>query len=102
MEFATLVGGAAAILTTASHVPQLKKCWQTRSAGDLSYRALLALSSGLALWLAYGALRMDWPLLIANGISLALVLGILAIKLRERRAGSGKARARQGAAASDH
>jgi len=84
-ELVPVIGGVAAFLTTASHVPQLKKCWQTRSAGDLSFRALLALSIGLALWLAYGVMRSDVPLMIANGISLALVLGILAIKLGERR-----------------
>jgi MtN3 and saliva related transmembrane protein len=92
-ELVPVVGGVAAFLTTASHVPQLKKCWQTRSAGDLSFKALLALAIGLCLWLAYGVMRSDFPLMIANGISLALVLGILAIKLRERR-GSRSGRAR--------
>jgi len=92
VDLVTILGGTAAILTTASHVPQLKKCWQTRSAGDLSFRALLALSIGLALWLTYGVLRSDFPLMIANGISLALVLGILAIKLREGRRKTSKRR----------
>ena len=57
MDIDMLIGGAAALLTTASNVPQLKKCWETRSAGDLSLKMLLALASGVALWIAYGGLK---------------------------------------------
>ncbi len=78
-----LIGGAAALLTTASNVPQLKKCWETRSAGDLSLKMLLALASGVALWIAYGGLKADWVIVAANTVSLALVLGILYFRLRE-------------------
>ncbi|WP_020696710.1 SemiSWEET family sugar transporter [Reyranella massiliensis] len=83
MDIDMLIGGAAALLTTASNVPQLKKCWETRSAGDLSLKMLLALASGVALWIAYGGLKADWVIVAANTVSLALVLGILYFRLRE-------------------
>ncbi len=43
------VGTVAAILTTLSNLPQLKKCWETGSAGDLSLRGFstLALLGGI-------------------------------------------------------
>jgi hypothetical protein len=41
MDFGTIVGLIAAGCTTFPSVPQLKKCWETGSAGDLSLRMVL-------------------------------------------------------------
>ncbi len=79
-----MVGTAAAILTTASNIPQLKKCWQTGSAGDLSLKMLITLASGVALWIGYGVLKDDLVIICANVVSLALVLAILGFRLRDR------------------
>ena len=51
MNLTTLVGLAAAFCTTASYFPQLKKCWETGSAGDLSLKMFLILTTGIALWI---------------------------------------------------
>lgn len=84
MEMETIVGGAAVLLTTAANFPQLKKCWETRSAGDLSRKMLISLASGVALWTGYGVMKGDWLIVTANVASLAMVLGILWFKLREK------------------
>jgi MtN3 and saliva related transmembrane protein len=78
----TLTGVAAAICTTASYVPQLRKCWATGETDDLSVRMLLLLASGLSLWIAYGLMRADLVIISANAVSLALLGGILYFKLR--------------------
>jgi len=78
----TLIGAAAAFCTTVSYIPQLRKCWETGETGDLSLRMLLLLACGLALWLVYGFLRADAVIIIANGISLALLGGIIFFKIR--------------------
>lgn len=83
MEVESVVGGAAAVLTTAANFPQLKKCWETQSAGDLSRKMLISLSSGVALWIAYGVLKQDWLIIGANVVSLAMLLGILWFRLGE-------------------
>lgn len=83
MDLETIVGGAAALLTTAANFPQLKKCWETRSAGDLSRKMLISLAGGVALWTGYGVMKGDWLIVTANVASLAMVLGILWFKLRE-------------------
>ena len=87
MDFTTIVGLIAALCTTISYYPQLKKCWETGSAGDLSLTMFLTLSAGVALWVMYGFLKSDIVIILANAISLALLCGILYFKLRERHAG---------------
>ena len=83
MDFVTAVGGVAAFCTTVSYFPQLKKCWQTGHTGDLSLRMLSILATGIAMWTVYGVLKSDIVIIIANAVSLALLLGILYFKLRE-------------------
>ena len=48
ITFATVVGLAAAVCTTAANVPQLKKAWTTGQTDDISMNMLLVLGSGLA------------------------------------------------------
>ena len=82
--FATVVGLAAAVCTTAANVPQLKKAWTTGQTDDLSMNMLLVLACGLALWLAYGVLQKDIVIILANAISLALISGLVWLKLKQR------------------
>ena len=42
----------------------------------------LAFTIGIACWLAYGVARLDWPVIGSNLTTLALMLVILALKLR--------------------
>jgi MtN3 and saliva related transmembrane protein len=80
--FATVVGLAGAVFTTAANLPQLKKAWTTGQTDDLSLKTLLLLASGLVLWVVYGVLQEDIVILLANSISLALAVGLLFLKLR--------------------
>lgn len=80
----TIAGAAAAICTTASYVPQLRKCWATGETNDLSSRMLLLLACGLSLWVTYGLMRADWVIVAANAVSLTLLAGILYFKLKSR------------------
>ena len=85
MDLISLVGTVAAFCTTASYLPQLKKCWQTGSAGDLSFKMFAILATGVALWAVYGVLKQDIVIIAANVVSLLLLAGILYFKVRERR-----------------
>ena len=80
----TVIGLAAAICTTTSYLPQLKKAWTTGDTRDLSLKMLLMLLAGLCLWIAYGVLQGDLVLMLANTVSVALLLAILYCKLAER------------------
>ena len=78
----TLLGLAAAFCTTIAYLPQVLQAWRTRSTKDLSLPMLLVLSTGLLLWLVYGAIIRDVPLIAANSVTLALTCTILYFKLR--------------------
>ena len=83
--FATVIGLAAAVCTTAANVPQLKKAWTTGQTDDLSLKTLLLLGGGLALWVVYGVLQEDIVIILANGVSLALLAALLYLKLLQTR-----------------
>jgi len=82
MGLAPLLGFAAGFLTSMSFVPQIRKIWKTRSAEDVSRRMFLAVSFGLALWLAYGIILGEWPIILWNSISLVFAVSILFLKHR--------------------
>lgn len=75
------IGFAAAILTTASFLPQVIRTWRTRSARDLSWAWVILFGTGLALWLVYGLVIGSNSLVAANGVTLALVLSLGWLKL---------------------
>ncbi|MCE3007481.1 MAG: SemiSWEET transporter [Bacteroidetes bacterium] len=81
------IGYLAALLTTLAFVPQVLKTWRTRAVRDLSLSMTLLFALGVALWLVYGLLRQDVPIIGANIITLVLVLALLAMKLRWGRRG---------------
>lgn len=82
MDTIAIIGLAAGFLTTISLVPQVLKIWKTRSAKDVSRKMFFAFCTGVALWLAYGILRGELPIIIWNAVSLVLGLTILGMKLR--------------------
>jgi MtN3 and saliva related transmembrane protein len=83
MDLTTVTGGIAAFCTTVSYFPQLRKCWTTGSAGDLSLKTFAILATGVGLWAVYGVLKSDMVIIAANAVSLCLLFGILYFKLRE-------------------
>ena len=78
-----MVGYAAAILTTASFVPQALKSWQTRDLSGISLAMYSLFTLGVALWLVYGVMLGSWPIIAANSITLALAGVVLTLKLRK-------------------
>jgi MtN3 and saliva related transmembrane protein len=77
-----LLGFAAATCTTLADAPQFVKVWRTRSTDDISLGMFLVMVLGIALWLVYGLLSGDAPLVAANAITLVLAGGILFMKLK--------------------
>jgi MtN3 and saliva related transmembrane protein len=75
-------GYAAAICTTSAYIPQVVRVWRTRSTKDISLKMFLVLITGLALWLIYGLLKGEPPIIAANGITLMLAGTILFFKLK--------------------
>ena len=78
----TALGLAAGCLTTIAFLPQVVRTWRTRSTGDLSLSTFLILMTGQVLWLAYGIVIGDVPLITANAVSIVLEGTVLAFKVR--------------------
>jgi MtN3 and saliva related transmembrane protein len=81
---ATPLGLVAGTLTTLSFLPQLLKAWKSRSTHDISIGMFSMLAVGVLLWLIYGLVTTDIPVIAANAITLVFVALILALKLRYR------------------
>ncbi len=88
-------GYIAALLTTASFVPQVWQSYRTRDVSGISLGMYSMFTAGVALWLAYGVATDATPVIVANAITLALALSILVMKLRDvaarRRQAAGRA-----------
>ena len=80
----TILGLVAGTLTTLSFLPQLLKAWKSRSTHDISIGMFLLLAVGIMLWIVYGIVTADVPVIVANAVTLVFVSLILALKLRYR------------------
>ena len=75
-----LLGLIAGVCTTIAFVPQVLKIWKSKQAHDISLATFAIFSTGVALWLVYGWRLGAWPIVLANGVTLALALLILILK----------------------
>jgi MtN3 and saliva related transmembrane protein len=77
-----LAGAAGAALTTLCWLPQALKVIRDKDTRALSLTTNLAFTLGVVLWLVYGLAIGDLPLISSNAVTLALMLPIVALKLR--------------------
>lgn len=78
----SLIGYVAGALTTLSFLPQVIKCLRTRSTSDISGAMYMTFETGVLLWLIYGLIRGDLPIIVANGVTATLAGTVLLEKLR--------------------
>jgi MtN3 and saliva related transmembrane protein len=81
LEWVGLVAGSC---TTIAFLPQVVKTWKTKSAKDLSLGMFSIFTFGVGMWLAYGIMRNDWPIILANLMTLCFAATLLYFKLRWR------------------
>jgi MtN3 and saliva related transmembrane protein len=76
------VSAIAAVLTTAAFVPQAVHIIRYKETRAISLVMYVAFASGVALWLVFGIMIGNWPIMLSNGITLMLTLAIVGMKLR--------------------
>lgn len=81
VQFQAWVGYAAAALTTVSFLPQALLTLRSRDVSGISITMYGAFTAGVALWLVYGWLLGEWPIIVANLITLMLASVILGTKI---------------------
>lgn len=76
------IGYAAAVLGTICWIPQALQVWRTRDTRSLSLVAQVLFLVTVTLWLIYGVMIVDWPLILANIVSVTAMISIVTAKLK--------------------
>jgi MtN3 and saliva related transmembrane protein len=76
-----IIGYLAAMLTTASFLPQAIKTIKTRDTQSLSLGMYSMFALGVLLWLVYGLYLSNSAIIVANAITFLLASLILGFKL---------------------
>ncbi|OYY95347.1 MAG: hypothetical protein B7Y41_02260 [Hydrogenophilales bacterium 28-61-23] len=82
MDSLDSLGLVATAFTTSSFVPQVWRTWKTRDVSGISLPTYVIITLGLALWLVYGLLKNDLPLIVANAMMVVLTGAITVMKLK--------------------
>ena len=82
MDTLNILGLVATSFTTSAFVPQVWRTWKTRDVSGISLPTYVIITIGLALWLVYGLLKHDLPLIVANSSMVILTGAITLMKLR--------------------
>jgi MtN3 and saliva related transmembrane protein len=82
LDTTLIIGLVAASLTTFAFLPQSLRAIKTKHTKDLSLPMLIMLEIGVVIWIIYGALISDIPLLAANLVSIIFVTITLVLKLK--------------------
>lgn len=72
-----LLGLIAGGLTSIAMMPQLIKVLKGKNAEDISVMTLLVLISGLSLWVWYGILQDELPIILSNAFSVLVNVTLL-------------------------
>ncbi|MBX9783493.1 MAG: SemiSWEET transporter [Chitinophagaceae bacterium] len=82
MNTVTILGFAAAVLTTASFLPQAIKTIQTKNTSGISLFMYSLFALGTLLWLLFGMFTSNIPIVAANAITLVFAIIILIYKIK--------------------
>jgi MtN3 and saliva related transmembrane protein len=81
LQFLDGLGFVASVFTSSSFVPQVWRTWRTRDVSGISLPSYAIITCGLVLWLLYGVLRGDLPIIVANAIMVGLTGAIATMKI---------------------
>jgi MtN3 and saliva related transmembrane protein len=82
MRLIPYLGYLAGVLTVVSLWPQTKRVWTTKKVQDLSIRTFIMLVAAGVLWISYGVLSTDWPVIATNAGMVILNGAILLAKIK--------------------
>lgn len=81
----SLIGVAAATLTTSSFLPQIIKAYRTKSMQDVSSYLMSFFATGTVLWMVYGIFKADWVIISANATATSFNVALLYMKFAFRK-----------------
>ena len=85
-NYSQYVGIVAGILTGVSLLPQLIKIIKEKKANSISFGMLIVLLAGLCVWIVYGVLKKDYPIIVTNSFSLLtnIIIVVFTAKYKDR------------------
>jgi MtN3 and saliva related transmembrane protein len=82
MAIEVFVSAAAATLTTAAFLPQALHIIRYKDTRAISLHMYVAFATGVFLWMMFGLLIGNLPIIVSNAVTLGLALAIIAMKLK--------------------
>jgi MtN3 and saliva related transmembrane protein len=82
MNVITIIGFTAAVLTTASFLPQAIKTIRTKDTSGISLFMYSLFATGTLLWFLFGLLSNNLPIIVANAVTLLFAIIILIFKIK--------------------
>ncbi|MXV16724.1 SemiSWEET family sugar transporter [Hufsiella ginkgonis] len=80
-----LIGVCAGILTASSLVPQFIKSLKEKKVDGVTPFLFIVLLAGNGLWMYYGILLKDIPIIATNSFSIIMDVAMLILKFRYRK-----------------
>lgn len=82
-----IIGTIAGVLTSIAMVPQLIKVIKEKNVEDISGLMLGVLITGLSLWVVYGIIKMEWPIILSNSFAVLVntTLAFFWLKFRNKK-----------------
>jgi len=74
MNYLDIIGLFAGTCVTISVIPQILKVWRTKKVKAISLKTFSILTFGIGVWIVYGILKSDLPIIITNSVSFCLNL----------------------------
>jgi len=74
MNLIDILGLFAGTCVTISVIPQIIKVWKTKKVKQISLKTFSILTFGILVWIIYGILKNDLPIIITNSVSFCLNL----------------------------
>ncbi|RYY31328.1 MAG: hypothetical protein EOP46_20865 [Sphingobacteriaceae bacterium] len=79
-----IIGIAAGVCTGVSLVPQLLKTLKEKRVEGVSMFVFIVLFLGNGLWVWYGVMLNEWPIIITNAFSVVMDVTMFILKIRYR------------------
>lgn len=78
------IGIVAGILTSVALIPQVVKVYREKKSEQISIGYVIVLTCGQALWIVYGVVKSDIPVITTSifALSVSIVLMVLGIKYK--------------------
>ena len=84
MSVIDIIGYIAGALALFSTLPQIIKSFKTKSTKDLSLSRSVIYITSVVLWLIYGILILNGPMIVINTIDLILIIILLFLQFKQR------------------